>query len=238
MNTGEAAQRRARGATTGMYGDEGENPFASMTDESRGIVYRERENPYTDTGLNINETWTEDAWRGMASDIRAIGMAYQFIVGDYTLYGLEHGFVKSYEDVAALTGLKSDTVEIFASISRSIPRLIRVNSLDFGHYRKIAPTPEDHRAEWIRLAVESNWSVRDLARAIKAHYLPSPTVTTRITSDKEAKRYAREIAKIEQMLPEKRKSKHITLYRGYIAAFEQYIAEKKKWLEQGGAGEG
>lgn len=131
---------------------------------------------YTDTGLLIERDLTDSDWRGMLPEIKAIHSAYQFIVGDWAVYGVDHGFEDSYDAVAALTGFKQSTVEFYASICRSIPRLVRTNRLTFGHYQRIAPLPDDQRAYWITAAVDGGMSIRELREAIAKAQLPAETV--------------------------------------------------------------
>lgn len=128
---------------------------------------------YTDTGLLIDRELSDSDWRGMLPEIQAIHSAYQFIVGDWAVYGVDHGYEESYEAVAALTGFKASTVEFYASICRNIPRLVRTNRLTFGHYQRIAPLPESDRAYWITYAVEHEVSIRELREAIAAGQLPA-----------------------------------------------------------------
>jgi hypothetical protein len=206
------------------------------------IPTRRKDRPFTDTGMDIRPDLSENDWRGYAPEVRVIGSASQLIVGDYANEGINRGFVKGYAEIAELTGLEASTIEVYASICRSIPRLIRINRVYFGHYQLIAPLPEEDRERWIQFVAEHGLSVRDLRKSINEHYHalpppPPPPVTFAITNEKELRRAGKEIAKIEQMPAEKRKKKHFVLYQGYLAGMEQYIADRKKWLEQGGAGD-
>lgn len=133
--------------------------------ESRGYHYAAN-------GLDIQRELTDDDWRNILPEIKALRSSYQLIIGDWMLYGFEHGYVVSYEDMAILTGMQPQTIEVYTSICRNVPRLIRINPLKFSHYRLIAPLPEDERIVWIEFAAGHALSFRALQKLIDFAYLP------------------------------------------------------------------
>lgn len=133
--------------------------------ESRGYHYAAN-------GLDIQRELTDDDWRNILPEIKALRSSYQLIIGDWMLYGFEHGYVVSYEDMAILTGMQPQTIEVYTSICRNVPRLIRINPLKFSHYRLIAPLPEDDRIVWIEFAAGHALSFRALQKLIDFAYLP------------------------------------------------------------------
>lgn len=194
---------------------------------------------FTSNGLSVERDLSETEWLTIPTEMRIITEAMQLNVGDATLYGLEHGYIKSYDDMARLTGYTEGSIKVYASLCRSLPQLIRINGVLYGHYQLIAPLPEDDRAGWIQYVAEQGVSRAKLKKAIAEYYpaLPSPTpplASFAIATEKDMRRAAKKLAEIEQMHPEKRKEKHILLYRGIVASMEDYVSSKKKWLEQGG----
>lgn len=132
----------------------------------------ERGYHYTADGLDIQRELTADDWHNILPEIKALQSSYQLIIGDWMLYGFEQGYVVSYEDMAALTGMQPQTIEVYTSICRNIPRLIRINPLKFSHYRLIAPLPEDERIPWIEFAVNRGLSFRTLQKLITLSQSP------------------------------------------------------------------
>lgn len=118
---------------------------------------------YLKTGLVIRRELSDEDWRNILPEIKALRNSYQLIIGDWMAYGFEQGYEVSYQAMAALTGLQPQTVEVFTSVCRNVPQLTRVNSLSFKHYRLIAPLPQDEQPHWIDFAVSHNLSSRSLA---------------------------------------------------------------------------
>lgn len=124
-------------------------------------------------GLELKRELTREEFRdGLLNEVQAMGSAQQLIVGDAYLHGIECGFIETYEEMAELTGYEAGSIEVFASLCRSIPRLMRLNPLTFSHYQQIAPLPEDERQHWISFAAGSELSYRAVKALIawtKAH---------------------------------------------------------------------
>lgn len=118
---------------------------------------------YTGTGLDIQRDLTKEEFRGgVVTELQAMNTAHQLNVGDATLYGLEHDYIEDYEEMAELTGYEASSIEVYASLCRSIPRLMRINPLTFSHYQQIAPLPEIERFYWISFAASNDLSYRAL----------------------------------------------------------------------------
>lgn len=127
---------------------------------------------FTATGLVINREISQTEWLSLREAIQNIKRAYQWIIGDWMLYGFEHGWSQDYVDMAALTGLKEKTVKEYTSICRNIPASIRMDRLSFGHFQLIAPL-EDKPA-WIQRAVDEKLSISQLRQAIHGDDPPPP----------------------------------------------------------------
>lgn len=164
--TQRAIQERRAGGT--MYGE-----GLPVDDDLFGVERtKERGYGYTDTGLVIERELTDEAWRGILPEIKALQTAYQLIIGDWMVYGFEQGYEVSYESMAALTGLKPQTIEVYTSVCRNVPQLMRINSLKFNHYRLVSKLPDDEKAVWIAFAAHRQLPTRALERLVALSQLP------------------------------------------------------------------
>jgi hypothetical protein len=204
------------------------------------VIQKQRLYRYTDTGLEVYEDLTDQDWREMLPEIRAIKSAYQCLIGDWMIYGFERGFEVSYEAMAKLTGYTPGTVEVFTSVCRSIPRLIRINRVFFGHYQLIAPLPEVDRKKWVKRVAKHGWSVRDLKAAIRSVHPsddddpPAPSLPVGRISNKEARQNMLKLEKLRKKSPETWSNKE---YRDFLGAMEmakRYLQECEQFIQQGG----
>lgn len=127
---------------------------------------------FSDNGLLIQRDLTDDDWRNVLGEIKSLRSAYQLIIGDWMLYGFEHGYETTYESMATLTGLQPQTIEVYTTVCRAVPQLIRINPLKFSHYREISELPEDERPHWIQFAASQSLSVRALRSFVNMAYPP------------------------------------------------------------------
>lgn len=121
---------------------------------------------FTKTGLVISRELDKVDWTKLYDAIRSIKSAYQWIIGDWMLYGFEHGWIERYEDMAVFTGLKEKTVKEYTYVCRNINASIRMDKLSFAHFQLIAPLPETDKPAWIQRAIDEKMSVRELRKAI------------------------------------------------------------------------
>lgn len=123
-----------------------------------------RTKPYrfSTDGLLIQRELSDSAWLDILPEIKALHSSYQLIIGDWMLYGFEHGYALSHEDMAKLTGLQPQTIEVYTSVCRNVPQLMRVNPLRFGHYRAVSKLPDDEKPCWIQYAASNHLSTRVL----------------------------------------------------------------------------
>lgn len=180
MNTKDAVKNRAQAGKVMYNGQTGGDELwedDSALAESR--AYR-----FSGDGLIVERDLDDADWRNILPEIKAVKSAYQLIIGDWMVYGFEHGYEVSYEAMAVMTGLNPQTIEVYTSICRNVPQLIRINPLTFSHYRLIAPLSEDERIPWIEFAVHRGLSFRALQKLInlsQAPMLPASTETTSAT---------------------------------------------------------
>lgn len=120
----------------------------------------------TSMGLDLPDALTKDEWRSFLNAIQSVKQSYQFVIGDWFAAGKDR-FNVSYEEIAALTGFKVKTVEIWASACRNVPKFTRVNFLTFAHHRAVAVLPPERQLQALQYAFENGLSARQLADEIK-----------------------------------------------------------------------
>lgn len=120
----------------------------------------------TAMGLDLPDALTQEEWRSFLNAIQSVKQSYQFVIGDWFAAGKDR-FNVSYEEIAALTGFKVKTVEIWASACRNVPKFTRVNFLTFAHHRAVAVLPPERQLQALQYAFENSMSARQLADEIK-----------------------------------------------------------------------
>lgn len=120
------------------------------------------------TGLVIENEITQEEWLSLRETIQTIKRAYQWVIGDWMLYGMEHGWAQDYEQMAEYSGLKAVTVKNYTYVCRNIPASLRSDKLSFAHFQLIAALADDRRQRWIARAISEKLSVNNLRVAINA----------------------------------------------------------------------
>jgi len=120
----------------------------------------------TAMGLDLPEALTQEEWRSFLNAIQSVKQSYQFVIGDWFAAGKDR-FNVSYEEIAALTGFKVKTVEIWASACRNVPKFTRVNFLTFAHHRAVAILPPERQLQALQYAFENGLSARQLDAEIR-----------------------------------------------------------------------
>ena len=124
----------------------------------------------TAMGLDLPEALTQEEWRSFLNAIQSVKQSYQFVIGDWFAAGKDR-FNVSYEEIAALTGFKVKTVEIWASACRNVPKFTRVNFLTFAHHRAVAILPPERQLQALQYAFENGLSARQLDAEIRGKKL-------------------------------------------------------------------
>lgn len=141
----------------------------------------ERAYEYTENGLLIRRELSEKDWRVIPSEMKAVsGKSRPLNVGDAALYGLEQGYISTFEEASEMFGVMASSIEIYVSICRNVPQLIRVNPLTFKHYRYIAPLPDEEKVQWIEYAASNKLSSGDLQKLIALVNPPQLPETTNV----------------------------------------------------------
>jgi hypothetical protein len=214
--------------SAGMYGDgAADNPFADVfTALQRSQLVIGEGLHFSETGLDIQSPLSREDWLALYTVIRQIRSAYQWIIGDWMLYGFEQQWSVSYEQMASITGLKASTVEVYTSICRSFPRLIRINRLSFGHFQLIAPLPAEVRQQWIDYAAEQKLSVRQLQAALRQARQEALPDESGVINKVTRRRFNRVWRLMERGLPEKIKRDDVRLLRAWLDDLERCLPKK------------
>jgi hypothetical protein len=179
---------------------------------------------FTMTGLVINTELSQPDWLTLLDSIRAIKRAYQWIIGDWMLYGFEREWSNTYDAMAELTGLKAKTVKEYTYICRNIPASIRMDKLSFAHFQLIAPIQADHRTAWIDKAVVDKLSVRDLRDAIQEHYkLPAGAEAPALLDKVNKRRIDKVWRNLSRGSTEKIKRDDLRLIRAWLDEVEKEL---------------
>ncbi len=93
---------------------------------------------FTRTGIVITGKSSLDDWELMGEGLRAVDEARQWAIGDWLCDGKRHYGDGLYGKAAKLTGLNSNTLEQFASMSSRFENLCRHKDLSYEHHKQPA----------------------------------------------------------------------------------------------------
>lgn len=102
----------------------------------------------TKTGLMAEGYVTETDWKSVYEQIAQIRASLAWIVGDWATLG-ELTWHKSYEQLAAITGLKVETLREYAYVARNVDSNLRLDVLSFTHHRLVAGLRADEQRLWL-----------------------------------------------------------------------------------------
>jgi hypothetical protein len=118
------------------------------------------------TGLVVEGRISQDEWWAFFEGVQKIESAIQFIIGDLAIYG-EDEFRIRYDEIAARTGYKTETVENYAYVARNVSQELRNEKLSFNHHYLVASLANDEqKQQWLETAQAHNLSVRNLELAL------------------------------------------------------------------------
>lgn len=147
--------------------------FFEVEDEPRGLVVHEggdiEVNHITATsiGLLISEGVTEEEWEIFGDTLVRFHTSYQWLVGDFLIYGEDHhyGRVREFGD---RLGVKGATVSNWKSVCRAIEPSRRREELTFTHHTEVAGLPTEMQERWLEKAYNNGklYSVKRLRREI------------------------------------------------------------------------
>jgi hypothetical protein len=120
----------------------------------------------TTTGLQVEGRISQEEWWAFFEGVQKIESTLQFIIGDLAIYG-EDEFRISYEEIAARTGYKKETVENYAYVARNMPQELRSDKLSFNHHYLVAGLDtEAEKQQWLLVAQENTLSVHNMKLAM------------------------------------------------------------------------
>lgn len=146
----------------------------------------------TRTGIQFSDDVNEDDYREIGRFLLQIGSSIQWLIGDWLAFGEERQWGETYRNVADEFGYEIATLWDYASVSRQVKPSVRTEELSHAHHRLLRSMNEDSQSEWLKQAVEKNWTVSELREAIKQ--------SRRSTEEKERKQRATDlVAKIKHI---------------------------------------
>ena len=131
---------------------------------------------FTRTSLIIPDTTTRAQWIGIGVNLAAMVVATPFLIGDWVRFGEKKHFIRSdkYDQAAKETGLKRGTLKVYASVSKNVDPLMRINGLPFQQHQLVASLPAEKQKEMLQRADKEGMTVRQLRDAISTPNRPSP----------------------------------------------------------------
>ena len=123
----------------------------------------------TPVGLNLPPDFSIVAWAGYARAIKIWDVAGQFFLGDLMLYAQNKG--KDYDEeatqIVANLRFEPKTLQNAMYMAKRFPTALRRTGVDYSLYREVASLPTGQAMDLIGLAVEGEWSVRELKAEIR-----------------------------------------------------------------------
>lgn len=132
----------------------------------------------TPVGLDITDPdLPYESWENLGRCIGFAGNAWQWWAGDWinigeTLFGEQAAQAMDdkasrYDIVRRTIGKEQQTLLNISSVCRKVARPRRRIELSFGHHSVVAPLDPEEQSEWLRLAVEGQWSIAELREKIR-----------------------------------------------------------------------
>lgn len=142
--------------------------------------------PYqlTETGLVVEGETTQKQWTELGQALSRLDEARQWAIGDWLNDGKRHYGDGLYKQAAELTGMQTNTLERYASLSNTMETFIRIKDLTWSHHQEVASlkliaTADDGKLylsdepdkekmqELLAEAVKKGWSVVDLRAEVR-----------------------------------------------------------------------
>lgn len=121
-------------------------------------------------GLHFNGKVDEDEYAIFGETLLQINTAYQWIVGDYLVYGVDNNYGMAQEFAEKL-GREPKTISNWVSVCRQITFSRRREDLSYGHHDAVASLSAEEQDYWLEKASVGNgedgknhkpWSVKKL----------------------------------------------------------------------------
>lgn len=133
------------------------------------ITKTEKKYRITQTGLQIESPLTYDEWLECGSELIALKSAVQWAIGDWLLYGEgRDAWGEMYTQAMDETRMSYESLKQYVWVASAFQLCTRVHNLSWSHHRVAAHIPDhDKRAEVLQLALQYEWSSRELAEYLK-----------------------------------------------------------------------
>lgn len=165
----------------------------------------------TQTGMEIPADMTREEWADVGHVMKSLDSSVAWNVGDWAIIALDGGMTAA--EIADEFGYDTSTIEVYVSVCRAVRGLIRNQASSFGHARLVAHLDEGKQDYWLRLAMQSGWTIKKLRETMHPKK-ENPTVP----AAKQAMKYTSQVNKAAQnlsVLDSKRR---------------QQVAERAEWL--------
>lgn len=131
----------------------------------------------TENGMSlvINDNVTKEELRQIGKTLKTIESANSFWIGDWINSNWGKYERGKYDDAEKL-GFEKETLQVYGSVASSVKSLIRIKDLSWSHHQTVSKFPEKEQKEWLQQAVDNNWSVRDLKKAIRESLKPKTPI--------------------------------------------------------------
>lgn len=142
----------------------------------------------TETGLDIHGRPSWDVWWEFGERLKFLERTLQFAIGDWAAWG-EESFGEDAYAAFVENDYAESTIQTYASVARSVNRLIRVKGLTFAHHRVVASLRRNDRThspntelqrDYLNKARENGWSAGKLREQIRADLGHDPAPVSRV----------------------------------------------------------
>lgn len=172
----------------------------ALVPSDEGYIFNNRFQ-LTPVSLEAVDDYDMNDWAQLGSVLANIESATQWWIGDWANLGLQYDAESlglqdtfdtdtpdgKYQMIALKTGLKYQTLRVYASVSRNV--LIRNQHLSFSHHREALRLEGDKQIRAINMAAEKGWTLSQLKQHIDDVLgKKSPTPLSEVLAKREYKR--------------------------------------------------
>ena len=118
---------------------------------------------------------TRDDWRAYQGKLVTAATAFNFVVGDWIVYGEERGWTtgKTYAEIARAFDRSEEWVSQVVRVARRWPRMLRAPAVVWTVYRELLSAPLARQQPLLEQASRERWTKDDVIRATVGRLRPS-----------------------------------------------------------------
>ena len=105
-------------------------------------------------------------WEAYGLGIQRVAGSVQWVIGDWLNFG-ESRYGEDYAQVLPETQRGYDSLSQCKWVAAAVDASTRVPELSWSHHREVASLSPDEQSHWLAIAIEFDYSVRQLADAIR-----------------------------------------------------------------------